>query len=204
MQTVTHAVGQSPEPVNPYAKRYIIAWALALVFYFLEYAARSSPAVMIPELSTAFGATAVGVSAIIGTYYYTYSVTNLVAGVALDRAGGKWVIAIGAFVLATGCFGFAISSSVAANLGRLLQGAGSAFAFTGAVYLATRGFSARRLATAIGVTQCLGMLGGWAGQSVVGPMIHRVLLDCLYPGRYCVEFFTAGDRTCSASVTGIE
>jgi MFS family permease len=23
------------------------------------------------------------------------------------------------------------------------------------------------------VTQCLGMLGGWAGQSVVGPMIHR-------------------------------
>ena len=112
MQTVTPAARQSPEPVNPYAKRYIIAWALALVFYFLEYAARSSPAVMIPELSTAFGATAVGVSAIIGTYYYTYSVTNLVAGVALDRAGGKWVIAIGAFVLAAGCFGFAVSSSL--------------------------------------------------------------------------------------------
>ena len=103
METTAHAVGQSLEPVNPYAKRYIIAWALALVFYFLEYAARSSPAVMIPELSTAFAATAVGVSAIIGTYYYTYSVTNLVAGVALDRAGGKWVIAIGAFILAAGC-----------------------------------------------------------------------------------------------------
>jgi MFS family permease len=117
--------------------------------------------------------TAVGVSAIIGTYYYTYSVANLVAGVALDREGGKWVIAIGAFVLAAGCFGFAVSNSLAANLGRLLQGAGSALAFTGAVYLATHGFSARRLATAIGVTQCLGMLGGWAGQSVVGPMIHR-------------------------------
>ena len=97
MQTTTQAVGQSQEPVNPYAKRYIIAWALALVFYFLEYAARSSPAVMIPELSAAFGATAIGASAIIGTYYYTYSVTNLIAGVALDRAGGKWVIPIGAF-----------------------------------------------------------------------------------------------------------
>src|SRR5258708_1956712 len=160
---------------NPLAKRYIIAWALALVFYFLEYAARSSPAVMIPQLSAAFGLTAVGVSAIIGTYYYTYSVTNLVAGVALDRTGGKWVIAIGAFVLAAGCFGFAVSNSLAANLGRLLQGAGSALAFTGAVYLATHGFSARRLATAIGVTQCLGMLGGWAGQSVFGPMMHRDL-----------------------------
>jgi hypothetical protein len=71
MQTAIHAVGQSPEPVNPYAKRYIIAWALALVFYFLEYAARSSPAVMIPQLSAAFGVTVIGVSAIIGTYYYT-------------------------------------------------------------------------------------------------------------------------------------
>ncbi len=174
MQTaIASARGGSAASANSLAKRYIIAWALALVFYFLEYAARSSPAVMIPQLSAAFGATAVGVSAIIGTYYYTYSVTNLVAGVALDRTGGKWVIAIGAFVLAAGCFGFAVSNSVAANLGRLLQGAGSGFAFTGAVYLATHGFSARRLATAIGVTQCLGMLGGWAGQSVVGPMIHR-------------------------------
>jgi hypothetical protein len=43
MQTATQAVRQNPEPANPYAKRYIIAWALALVFYFLEYAARSSP-----------------------------------------------------------------------------------------------------------------------------------------------------------------
>src|SRR6266446_3401132 len=136
MQTaIASARGGSAASANSLAKRYIIAWALALVFYFLEYAARSSPAVMIPQLSAAFGATAVGVSAIIGTYYYTYSVTNLVAGVALDRAGGKWVIAIGAFVLAAGCFGFAVSSSVAANVGRLLQGAGSAFAFTGAGYL---------------------------------------------------------------------
>jgi len=94
---------------NPLARRYIIAWALALVFYFLEYAARSSPAVMIPQLSAAFGATAVGISAIIGTYYYTYSVTNLVTGVALDRAGGKWVIAIGAF--GNPCSGKATPSS---------------------------------------------------------------------------------------------
>ena len=60
-------------------------------------------------------------------------------------------------------------------MGRLLQGGGSAFAFTGAVYLATRGFSARRLATAIGVTQCLGMLGGSASQVGVAPLIHGPL-----------------------------
>lgn len=54
----------------------------------------------------------------------------------------------------------------------MLQGAGAAFAFTGAVYLATRGFPPAYLATAVGFTQCFGMLGGSAGQFSVAPLIH--------------------------------
>ncbi len=152
---------------------YQIAWGLALCFYFLEYASRSAPAVMIEHLATAFGTSAIGVSAILGTYYYTYSTTSLIAGAALDRVGAKKVVPVGIFILAIGCLLFAIPTAGAGYAGRLLQGAGSAFAFTGAVYLATRGFSARWLATAIGVTQCLGMLGGSAGQFVVGPWLEH-------------------------------
>src|ERR1700719_5044856 len=154
---------------------YQIAWGLALCFYFLEYASRSAPAVMIEHLATAFGTTAIGVSAILGTYYYTYSTTSLIAGAALDRVGAKKVVPVGIFILAVGCLLFSVPTTAAGYTGRLLQGAGSAFAFTGAVYLAAHGFSARWLATAIGVTQCLGMLGGSAGQSVVGPMIEHGL-----------------------------
>jgi MFS family permease len=146
---------------------------MALGFYVLEYATRSAPAVMIPELSKAFTQTAVGVSSILGAYYYTYSVTSLLAGMALDRAGAKYAVSLGAAVLAVGCFVFAIADPAAGYIGRLLQGAGSAFAFTGAVYLASRAFSPRSLATAIGVTQCLGMLGGSAGQFLVGPVIQN-------------------------------
>jgi MFS family permease len=152
---------------------YQIAWGLALCFYFLEYASRSAPAVMIEHLATAFGTTAIGVSAILGTYYYTYSTTSLIAGAALDRVGAKKAVPVGIFILAIGCLLFAIPTAAAGYAGRLLQGAGSAFAFTGAVYLAAHGFSARWLATAIGVTQCLGMLGGSAGQSVVGPWLEH-------------------------------
>jgi len=154
-------------------RAFQFAWALGLLFYFLEYAARSAPAVMIPHLSQAFGTTAVGVSAILGAYYYTYSMSSLIAGAALDRVGAKKAVPIGIFILAVGCLLFSVSSMTAGYAGRLLQGAGSAFAFTGAVYLATHGFSARWLATAVGVTQCLGMLGGAAGQFVVGPMLER-------------------------------
>src|ERR1700759_687598 len=156
-------------------RAFQIAWGLAMWFYFLEYASRSAPAVMIPELTRAFGTTALGVSAILGTYYYTYSVTSLIAGGALDRVGARKAVPIGIVILAIGCLLFSIPTATAGYGGRLLQGAGSAFAFTGAVYLAVHGFSARWLATAIGITQCVGMLGGSAGQFVVAPLIHGPL-----------------------------
>ena len=158
------------------AKRaFVTAWVCCLAFYFLEYAVRSAPAVMIPQLSTAFGVSALGVSGILGAYYYTYSTASLLAGVLLDRLGAKFVVPTGMAVLGIGCLVFAMPSPLAGDVGRLLQGAGSAFAFTGAVYLASHGLPAARLATAIGVTQCLGMLGGTAGQIAVGPLVREGL-----------------------------
>src|SRR6202167_3374918 len=161
----------------------VIAWAFTVVFYFLEYAVRSSPAVMIPELESSLHTTALGISAILGAYYYTYSTMSLVAGAALDHLGAKRTVPVGAAILGIGCLLFSAAAVSAGEGGRLLQGAGSAFAFTGAVYLAAHGFSARYLATAIGFTQCVGMLGGSAGQFVVGPMIEQgVAVHTLWVG----------------------
>ena len=173
MTTTPITTAAMPEAASTSRTRaFQIAWGLAMCFYFLEYASRSAPAVMIPELTRAFGTTALGVSAILGTYYYTYSVTSLIAGAALDRLGAKKAVPVGMLILAVGCLLFSIGTINAGYAGRLLQGAGSAFAFTGAVYLAVHGFSERWLATAIGVTQCVGMLGGSAGQFVVGPLLE--------------------------------
>ena len=162
-------------PSRVQMRPFVIAWLCCTVFYFLEYAIRSAPAVMIPELARNFGVSTVGVSTIVGVYYYTYAATSLVAGVLLDHYGAKYVIPAGTFILACGCVLFALPHPLAGDIGRLLQGAGSAFAFTGAVYLAAHGLPAQRLATAIGVTQCLGMLGGTAGQIGVGPLIKGVM-----------------------------
>jgi MFS family permease len=151
---------------------YIFAWAMALLFYVLEYSTRSAPGVMIPQLEQGFGTNGVGIGSILGSYYYTYSITSLVAGLTLDRFGAKYVVPTGSCILGIGCLLFIFGSLETAYVARLLQGAGSAFAFTGAVYLASRGFSSNSLATAIGVTQSLGMLGGSAGQFVVGPLMQ--------------------------------
>ncbi|MDQ1098069.1 MULTISPECIES: MFS transporter [Chryseobacterium] len=154
-------------------KFYIIAWVFGLVFYFLDYVIRSAPAVMIPELVSNFNTTELKLISMVGTYYYTYSTCSLIAGIALDKFGGKRSIFAGTFILGIGCLLFLFSSQVSGITGRLLQGAGCAFAFPGCVYLASKGFSSKSLATAIGVTQCIGMLGGTAGQFMVGPWIKE-------------------------------
>ena len=99
---------------------FVIAWVIALLFYVLEYATRSSPAVMIPQLAGAFGKTTVGVSAILGAYYYSYSLVSLVAGAALDRAGARYAVAFGSAVLGVGCLVFMLASPLDGYIGRLL------------------------------------------------------------------------------------
>lgn len=154
---------------------FIIAWGFCLLFYFGQYALRSAPGVMVPELTASFGLTTLGVGTLLGLYYYTYSAFAIVAGAALDRMGARYVIPVGIVVTALGSILFGLGSLELAEAGRLLQGAGAAFAFTGAVYLATRGFSGAYLATAIGFTQMFGMMGGSAGQFAVGPLIHGIM-----------------------------
>lgn len=148
-----------------------IAWLMAAIFYFYQYALRSAPAVMIPELSEAFGLGAMGVASLVGLFYYGYSPFSLVAGVAMDRFGPRRVMPIGALAVGLGALLFSSGSAMLAGVGRILQGAGGAFALIGAVLIATRSFPASRAATLIGATQMFGMAGGSVGQFGVGPLI---------------------------------
>lgn len=149
----------------------VIVWILTAVFYFYQYAMRSAPAVMMPELSEAFGISAVGVASIIGLFYYGYSPFSLVAGAAMDRFGPRRLVPFAAMVAGAGALLFATGNPQVASVGRFLQGGGGVFALVGAIYVATKNFSASQAATLIGATQMFGMAGGSAGQFVVGPMI---------------------------------
>ena len=149
------------------------AWLLVAVYYFYQYALRSAPSVMMPELTNAFGVNALGVSAIVGMFYYGYSPFSLVAGTSMDRFGAKRVIPIGAAVVGIGALLFSTGNAAFANIGRFLQGAGGAFALIGAVYLITKNFPASVAASLIGATQMFGMAGGSAGQFLVGPIIKN-------------------------------
>jgi MFS family permease len=149
----------------------VAAWLLAALYYFYQYTLRSSPAVMMPELSGAFGLGAAGVASLIGLFYYGYAPFSLVAGPAIDRLGAKAVIPLGALMAGAGALLFGSGSLAAAQAGRFLQGAGGVFALIGAVYIVTKNFPTSRAATMVGATQMFGSSGGSAGQFLVGPMI---------------------------------
>ena len=167
--------GTKPTAASAFHTAFVVAWLFCLVFYFMEYAVRSAPSVMLPELRAAFGLNTAGLSSLIGLYYYSYAGFAIVAGASVDRWGAKYTIPAGVLILAVGTAMFGVNMSWIAGVGRFLQGAGAAFAFVAAVYLAARGLPARYLATAIGITQCVGMLGGSAGQFVVAPLTHGPL-----------------------------
>ena len=148
-----------------------IAWVITAVYYFYQYTLRSAPAVMLPELSTAFGMSATAVASMAGLFYYGYSPFSLVAGVAMDRLGPKKVVPLGAATVGLGSLLFGSGNSDLASVGRFLQGAGGVFALVGAAYIVTTSFPPSRAATLIGATQMFGMAGGSAGQFLVGPTI---------------------------------
>jgi MFS family permease len=148
-----------------------VAWLVTSCYYFYQYAMRSAPAVMVPEMSTAFGLSPVGVASLVGLFYYAYAPFSLVAGVAMDQVGPRRVVPFGAATVAVGALLFSSGDPNLASVGRFLQGAGGVFALIGAAYIATTYFPATRAATLIGATQMFGMAGGSAGQFIVGPAI---------------------------------
>ena len=149
----------------------VAAWLLAATYYFYQYALRSAPGVMMPQLAEAFGLSPAGMATTIGLFYYGYAPFSLVAGAAVDRLGAKAVVPVGAFMTGVGALLFATGNLAAANVGRFLQGAGGVFALIGAIYIVTQSFPPSRAATLIGATQMFGSSGGSAGQFLVGPMI---------------------------------
>jgi MFS family permease len=149
----------------------LVAWVLAAVYYFYQYALRSAPSVMMPQLSEAFGIGAAVLTSVLGLFYYGYAAFSVVAGATIDRIGARMVIPAGALMTALGAILFGTGNLAAASCGRFLQGSGGVFALVGAVYIASKHFPSSHVATLIGATQMFGMAGGAAGQFAVGPLI---------------------------------
>ncbi len=151
-----------------------IVWGAAALFFFYEYLQRVAPSVMVPDLMRAFHIEGAAIGELGAFYYYAYAVLQIPVGVLADRYGPKRPLVMAALLCAGGSLLFAAAQSLGtAELGRLLIGAGSGFAFVCCLRLAANWFPESHFGLLVGLTNMLGMVGAISGEAPLAVMVHR-------------------------------
>jgi sugar phosphate permease len=154
------------------------AWVicgLGALFYCYEYLLRISPSVMTQELMRMYDLTATEVGLFSAYYYHAYVPLQIIVGLLMDRYGPRRLLTLACMLCALGTFLFASGYSLhLAEAGRFLVGFGSAFAFVGALKLATIWLPPNRFALISGIITCLGMVG-----AMIGDILLRSFVDSL-------------------------
>lgn len=174
------------------------AWficALAALFYTYEYLLRIEPGIMAEQLRHYFALSAGGLGLLASMYYWAYTPLQLVVGLITDRFGARHVLitAIIACILGTWLFGSTHIYFIAA-IARFFIGAGSAFAFVGALKLASDWLPKKYFSFFVGLCTSLGMLGAMFGETVMSWVVdhlgwHPVIADSMWLGVILLGIF---------------
>ncbi|MHB1949498.1 MAG: MFS transporter [Gammaproteobacteria bacterium] len=147
--------------------------ALGATYYCYEYFLRISPSVMTPELMRTYDLTGAQVGNLSAFYYLAYTPMQLIVGLLMDRYGPRRLLTFACLLCAFGSYLFASGHGLLiAQIGRFLVGFGSAFAFVGALKLATIWLPPNRFALISGIITTLGVAG-----AMVGDILLRALVD---------------------------
>lgn len=143
-------------------------WSLGAAFFFLEYIVRVSPGALVKELIHSFDINAYQLGFLSSAFSMSYIAMQIPVGGLVDKYNVRWLIGSMALLCATSVFLFASTSTFTlAVFARFLIGITGAFAFVGALKMATLFFSAKHFGFLAGTTQALGMLGASVG---IGPL----------------------------------
>nr|WP_241480438.1 MFS transporter [Legionella norrlandica] len=108
-------------------------------------------------------------------FYYVYTSFQIPVGILFDRYNTRILLSINAALCATGCFIFASGYSLPTLfLGRLVIGAGSAFAFIGLSHLLRQHFPLKQYAFMIGLSETLGFTVTVLGMIGMGSLISHL------------------------------
>ncbi len=149
-----------------------VFWGVVAVFTLYEFFIRVTPNAILDDLQKDLDATPGTIATAMSVYLWVYAPMQLLVGVLFDRYGTKYIVSTAAMVCGVGCIIFSQADGlVAAGIGRGFIGIGSAFAFVGAVYVATVWFSPSRLALITGITVGAGMIGDSIGQLPIAELV---------------------------------
>jgi MFS family permease len=142
-----------------------IVWSSPVLFYFYQFALRTSPSVLTDGIMADLNLHAGALGALVSWYYVGYTVIQIPVGLLIDRVGVRLPLFFAAFLCVIGCYLFSTTDSLLVmSFGRFMIGIGSAFGFLSCVKTASLWFSPQRLGLIIGLTMMIGTMGAVFGE----------------------------------------
>ncbi len=162
----------------------VFLWGLGAVFYSYEFALRTSMNAISRDMIHSMNFSASEISIIASVFYWFYVISQIPAGISVDKYGPRRVLVVTTFLCAAGTLVFTCSNSfLFLCLGRALMGLGGGFAFVSTLKIASYWLPDRWFPLFAGLTQFFGYIGAaLAGLPLVSLMslFHwRAIFICL-------------------------
>jgi MFS family permease len=148
---------------------------LCAAFLFYKYILQVYPGIITPELMSEFHLDGVGLGNLAANYFYAYLITQIFAGILLDKYSTRILSTIAIMAAGLGALIFSKTYNIhMAELGRLLMGFGTAFATV--CYLKNTAVWCRpeRFAFVSGLLATAAMLGAIFGQTPLSILVQHV------------------------------
>lgn len=142
-----------------------VVWSIAAIFYGLDYFQHTAPSVLIKPISQGMDVGVEDIAYIMSIYFPVYAISQIPAGILLDKFGSKIMLSISCLVMSLGILFFIYDPTLNTMfVGRVLIAIGSAVAFIGTLKVAADVLPENLFPIAVGFTNTIGVLGGIFGQ----------------------------------------
>ena len=149
-------------------------WLASVAFVLFQFFLQLSSGVVIGEIMQERHLSALTAGLLSAIFYVIYTGLQVPVGVFFDRKNTRLLMSCSALVCSLGCFVFAASTSLLGLfMGRLLIGAGSAFAFIGLSHVLRVHYPVKQFAFMIGLSETLGFLATVLGMLLMGSLLSH-------------------------------
>lgn len=151
----------------------IIIWLVGISFLLFQFFLQLSSGIVIGAVMREYHCSALTAGILSSAFYYVYTSMQIPVGILFDKHNTRTLLFVNAALCALGCFIFGMGHTLAILfLGRLIIGAGSAFAFIGMSHLLRQHFPLKHYAFMIGLSETLGFTLTVFGMIGMGSFIN--------------------------------
>lgn len=174
---------------NSVFKSRTVIWLIGVFFLLFQFFLQLSSGIVIGVIMHEQNLSALSAGLLSSAFYYVYTSFQMPVGLLFDCYNTRTLLSVNAALCALGCFVFASGHNLPTLfIGRLIIGAGSAFAFVGLAHVLRQNYPLKQYAFMIGVSETLGFTLTVFGMIGMGSFINH------YGWRYFI---------CGAGIIGL-